>query len=156
MALSLWDDAKRQMNEEVQSWPYSFPTSEEFPNCDQRGVVRGRLLVQDRYLSKENLPGKAASVGLAAPGDAGSWQRENKRILPAMPPPSSPASIFADKGKLVDSQGSQAARCVDSACALSTATSLASFDSSFADKVCFLKLILSCRWHPVVIWTALS
>ncbi|KAK6773164.1 hypothetical protein RDI58_028402 [Solanum bulbocastanum] len=78
MALSLWDDAKRQMNEEVQSWPYSFPTSEEFPKCGQRGIVRGRLLVQDRYLSKENLPGKAASVGLAAPGDAGSWQRENK------------------------------------------------------------------------------
>ncbi|XP_027769376.1 probable rhamnogalacturonate lyase B isoform X2 [Solanum pennellii] len=78
MALSLWDDAKRQMNEEIESWPYSFPTSEEFPKCDQRGVVRGRLLVQDRYLSKENLPGKVASVGLAAPGDAGSWQRENK------------------------------------------------------------------------------
>ncbi|PHU01178.1 hypothetical protein BC332_30965 [Capsicum chinense] len=78
MALSLWDDAKRQMNEEVQSWPYSFPTSKEFPNCGQRCVVRGRMLVQDRYLSKENLPGKDAYVGLAAPGDAGSWQRENK------------------------------------------------------------------------------
>ncbi|KAM3289660.1 putative rhamnogalacturonate lyase B isoform X1 [Capsicum chacoense] len=78
MALSLWDDAKRQMNEEVQSWPYSFPTSNEFPNCGQRCVVRGRMLVQDRYLSKENLPGKDAYVGLAAPGDAGSWQRENK------------------------------------------------------------------------------
>lgn len=35
----------------------------------------------DRYLSKETLPGKAASVGLAAPGDAGSWQRENKVLF---------------------------------------------------------------------------
>ncbi|XP_019156536.1 PREDICTED: probable rhamnogalacturonate lyase B isoform X3 [Ipomoea nil] len=77
-ALSLWDDAKEQMEKEVQAWPYSFPASEEFPNCDQRGSVCGRLLVQDRYIDTENISANAAYVGLAPPGDAGSWQREHK------------------------------------------------------------------------------
>lgn len=77
-ALSLWDDAKERMEKEVQAWPYSFPASEEFPNCDQRGSVCGRLLVQDRYIDKENISANAAYVGLAPPGDAGSWQREHK------------------------------------------------------------------------------
>ncbi|XP_031123740.1 probable rhamnogalacturonate lyase B [Ipomoea triloba] len=77
-ALSLWDDAKERMEKEVQAWPYSFPASEDFPNCDQRGSVCGRLLVQDRYIDKENISANAAYVGLAPPGDAGSWQREHK------------------------------------------------------------------------------
>ncbi|CAK9177745.1 unnamed protein product [Ilex paraguariensis] len=77
-ALSLWDDAKEQMNKEVQSWPYSFPASEEFPRSDQRGTVWGRLLVQDRCISEEQIPAKGAYVGLAPPGDLGSWQRECK------------------------------------------------------------------------------
>jgi rhamnogalacturonan endolyase len=34
---------------EVQSWPYSFPASEDFPKSDQRGNVSGRLLVRDRW-----------------------------------------------------------------------------------------------------------
>nr|GME00330.1 probable rhamnogalacturonate lyase B [Ipomoea batatas] len=49
-AYSLWDDAKEQMKIEVQSWPYSFPASEDFPHADQRGAISGRLLVQDRYI----------------------------------------------------------------------------------------------------------
>nr|GME00329.1 probable rhamnogalacturonate lyase B isoform X1 [Ipomoea batatas] len=77
-ALSLWDDAKERMEKEVQAWPYSFPASEDFPNCDQRGSVCGRLLVQDRYINEENISANAAYVGLAPPGDAGSWQREHK------------------------------------------------------------------------------
>lgn len=39
------------MKNEVQSWPYSFPASEDFPQADQRGTISGRLLVQDRYIS---------------------------------------------------------------------------------------------------------
>ncbi|KAK2981047.1 hypothetical protein RJ640_005939 [Escallonia rubra] len=77
-ALSLWDDAKYQMNKEVKDWPYSFPASEDFQGSDERGSVRGRLLVQDRYINMNNLPSKDAYVGLAAPGDIGSWQRECK------------------------------------------------------------------------------
>ncbi|KAA8528384.1 hypothetical protein F0562_035739 [Nyssa sinensis] len=75
---TLWEDAKRQMMVEVQSWPYSFPASEDFPKSDQRGNVNGRLLVRDRYVSNEYISANGAFVGLAPPGDVGSWQRECK------------------------------------------------------------------------------
>ncbi|KAK3016085.1 hypothetical protein RJ639_005680 [Escallonia herrerae] len=65
------------MNKEVKDWPYSFPASEDFQGSE-RGSVRGRLLVQDMYIYMNNLPAKYAYVGLAAPGDIGSWQRECK------------------------------------------------------------------------------
>lgn len=76
--LMLWDDAKRQMLDEVKSWPYTFPASEDFPQSLQRGNVRGRLLVLDRYIDKDCIPANGAYVGLAPPGDVGSWQRECK------------------------------------------------------------------------------
>ncbi|KAL0352438.1 UNVERIFIED_CONTAM: hypothetical protein Scaly_1632500 [Sesamum calycinum] len=76
--LTLWDDAKRQMLVEVQSWPYSFPASEDFLSADQRGNVRGKLLVSDRYVNSDLIPANSAFVGLAPPGDVGSWQRECK------------------------------------------------------------------------------
>ncbi|XP_004287405.1 PREDICTED: probable rhamnogalacturonate lyase B isoform X1 [Fragaria vesca subsp. vesca] len=74
----LWEDAKRQMMAEVQSWPYSFPASEDFQKSNQRGNVSGRLLVLDRYVSEDITPANDAYVGLAPPGDVGSWQRECK------------------------------------------------------------------------------
>ncbi|XP_031118751.1 uncharacterized protein LOC116022259 [Ipomoea triloba] len=77
-ALTLWDDAKQQMLIEVQSWPYSFPASEDFPSADKRGNVSGRLLISDKYISDDLIPANGAYVGLAPPGDAGSWQRECK------------------------------------------------------------------------------
>ncbi|OIW14564.1 hypothetical protein TanjilG_14950 [Lupinus angustifolius] len=76
--LNLWQDAKLQMLVEVQSWPYSFPESEDFPKWDQRGNVSGRLLVRERYISDDYISAKGAYVGLASPGDIGSWQRESK------------------------------------------------------------------------------
>ncbi|XP_052190280.1 probable rhamnogalacturonate lyase B isoform X1 [Diospyros lotus] len=76
--LSLWEDAKNQMIIEVESWPYNFPASEDFPSSDQRGGVTGRLLVQDRYINDDYIPANGAYVGLAPPGDVGSWQRECK------------------------------------------------------------------------------
>ncbi|KAL2529677.1 Rhamnogalacturonate lyase family protein [Forsythia ovata] len=76
--LTLWDDAKRQMLVEVQSWPYSFPVSEDFQSSDQRGNVNGKLFVRDKYVSDDYIPGQGAYVGLAPPGEAGSWQRECK------------------------------------------------------------------------------
>ena len=36
------------MVNEIESWPYSFPASEDFPSSDQRGKVYGKLLVQDK------------------------------------------------------------------------------------------------------------
>ncbi|CAN6584240.1 unnamed protein product [Malus baccata var. baccata] len=74
----LWDDAKKQMMTEVQSWPYKFPASKDYPPPDQRGNVKGRIQILDRYVSKDRIPGNGAYVGLAPPGDAGSWQRDCK------------------------------------------------------------------------------
>ncbi|XP_042987173.1 rhamnogalacturonate lyase-like [Carya illinoinensis] len=76
--LQLWEEAKTQMMIEVQSWPYTFPVSEDFPKSDKRGNVRGRLLVRDSYISSDYISAIGAYVGLAPPGDAGSWQRECK------------------------------------------------------------------------------
>ncbi|KAJ6839044.1 putative rhamnogalacturonate lyase B isoform X1 [Iris pallida] len=74
----LWEDAKIQMQIEVDSWPYSFPLSEDYQTTEQRGSVSGRLLVHDRYIDDENIFADSAYVGLALPGESGSWQRECK------------------------------------------------------------------------------
>ncbi|KAI3460079.1 hypothetical protein Pfo_016742 [Paulownia fortunei] len=76
--LSLWEDAKEQVLEQVESWPYSFPASEDFPTSDQRGNVSGRLLVRDRCVSDDYIVANGAYIGLAPPGETGSWQREGK------------------------------------------------------------------------------
>ncbi|KAK1396212.1 hypothetical protein POM88_006075 [Heracleum sosnowskyi] len=70
--LALWNDAKTHMSIEVKSWPYDFPASEDFPSKDQRGNVRGRLLVHDMYMSETDLSANGAYVGLTPPGDVGS------------------------------------------------------------------------------------
>ncbi|KAF4352153.1 hypothetical protein F8388_012277 [Cannabis sativa] len=74
----LWEDAKQQMKVEVQKWPYDFAQSEDFPSSQQRGNLSGRLVIYDRYVSEERICANGAFVGLAAPGDVGSWQRESK------------------------------------------------------------------------------
>ncbi|KAL5777443.1 hypothetical protein ACOSP7_010369 [Xanthoceras sorbifolium] len=76
--LLLWEDAKQQMSIEVESWPYCFPASEDFPKSDQRGNVSGRLLVRDKYVSDDYISADGAYVGLAPQGAVGSWQRECK------------------------------------------------------------------------------
>ncbi|GLT70929.1 hypothetical protein SLA2020_429780 [Shorea laevis] len=74
----LWENAKEQMLIEVDSWPYNFTQSRDFPSADQRGTVAGQLLVRDQYISKRLIWGRSAYVGLATPGEVGSWQRESK------------------------------------------------------------------------------
>uniref|UniRef100_A0A804HSV4 rhamnogalacturonan endolyase n=1 Tax=Musa acuminata subsp. malaccensis TaxID=214687 RepID=A0A804HSV4_MUSAM len=74
----LWEDAKKQMQVEVGKWPYEFPASEDFHKSEKRGSVSGRLRVVDKYINKEYINGNSAFVGLASPGEAGSWQRESK------------------------------------------------------------------------------
>ncbi|WJX93513.1 rhamnogalacturonan endolyase [Trifolium repens] len=76
--LSLWTDAVQQSSKEVQSWPYDFIQSQDYFPPNQRGAVFGRLLVQDRYLKGGRFQCTNAYLGLALPGDAGSWQRESK------------------------------------------------------------------------------
>ncbi|KAL0440052.1 UNVERIFIED_CONTAM: hypothetical protein Slati_2488200 [Sesamum latifolium] len=56
----------------------SFPASEDFLSADERGNVSGKLLVSDRYVNSDLIPANSAFVGLAPPGDVGSWQRECK------------------------------------------------------------------------------
>ncbi|XP_057251848.1 probable rhamnogalacturonate lyase B [Beta vulgaris subsp. vulgaris] len=73
---ALWQEAKNQLQEELKSWPYEFPVSEDFPKANQRGSVVGKLLVKDG--SKPPVPANLGWVGLAQPGEAGSWQREMK------------------------------------------------------------------------------
>ncbi|PIN19713.1 Rhamnogalacturonan endolyase [Handroanthus impetiginosus] len=74
--LSLWEAAK--MLEESESWPYSFPASEDFPKADQRGTVQGRLLVRDRFISDDDMVANGGYIGLAPPAEIGTWQREGK------------------------------------------------------------------------------
>ncbi|KAI3884118.1 hypothetical protein MKW92_031969 [Papaver armeniacum] len=62
--LLLWEDAQKQMKIEVNSWPYSFPASKDFPSSNQRGTKSTSAI--------------SAYVGLARRGDAGSWQTECK------------------------------------------------------------------------------
>ncbi|KAM3283238.1 putative rhamnogalacturonate lyase B [Capsicum chacoense] len=76
--LTLWADAKEQMFIETENWPYTFPLSEDFARPDQRGFVSGRLLVRDSYVSESLIIANSAFVGLASPGEVGSWQLENK------------------------------------------------------------------------------
>ncbi|KAL3323492.1 hypothetical protein AABB24_037902 [Solanum stoloniferum] len=72
----LWDDAKRRMNQEVANWPYDFPVSEEYIKSNQRGIIRGQLLVNESTTTL--VPASNGYIGLAPRGDVGSWQRENK------------------------------------------------------------------------------
>lgn len=64
----------------MKKWPYDFPSSEDFPTAKQRGVIRGRLLVNDKYANTSSTAARSAYVGLAPPGDAGSWQDDSKVI----------------------------------------------------------------------------
>ncbi|KAL5822028.1 hypothetical protein ACOSQ3_023910 [Xanthoceras sorbifolium] len=76
--LALWEDAKNQMFIQVKSWPYNFIKSEDFPKHYQRGSVFGQLKVHDRYMNETLMGADSAYVGLAAPGDVGSFQIETK------------------------------------------------------------------------------
>ncbi|XAR73520.1 Rhamnogalacturonan endolyase [Bertholletia excelsa] len=75
---TLWNDAKRELFKETKLWPYSFPASKDFPKADQRGTVFGRLLLRDKYLKGILVKGSEAYVGLANPGEVGSFQTETK------------------------------------------------------------------------------
>ncbi|KAK9743470.1 hypothetical protein RND81_03G241500 [Saponaria officinalis] len=77
----LWEDAKQQMFTETESWPYSFPASEDFPASDQRGNLSGRLVINDSYSISDDddyAPADGAYVGLASPNESKSWQLESK------------------------------------------------------------------------------
>ncbi|MBA0770350.1 hypothetical protein Gotri_019000 [Gossypium trilobum] len=75
---TLWNDAKRQLSEEIESWPYNFTRSEDLPHAGDRGEVCGQLLVRDRCVDEELMQAQSAFVGLAVPGNVGSWQTEGK------------------------------------------------------------------------------
>ncbi|XP_028784020.1 uncharacterized protein LOC114740068 isoform X1 [Neltuma alba] len=75
---TLWDDAKNQMQKEVGSWPYDFPQSKDFIPSNQRGKVSGQLLIRWYPTGVTLFNVSNAYVGLALPGDEGSWQTESK------------------------------------------------------------------------------
>ncbi|GAB4847202.1 hypothetical protein Ancab_026212 [Ancistrocladus abbreviatus] len=72
----LWRLAKKQMIKERNSWPYDFPLSADYPKSNQRGLVQGQLLLNDRH--GKPISARSAWIGLAPPGEVGSWQREAK------------------------------------------------------------------------------
>ncbi|KDP29301.1 hypothetical protein JCGZ_19404 [Jatropha curcas] len=72
---ALWNDAKRQMSTEVESWPYNFTQSKDFSYSDKRGTASGQITIINEGNSKL---ANGAYVGLAAPGDVDSWQFETK------------------------------------------------------------------------------
>ncbi|XP_030548505.2 rhamnogalacturonate lyase-like [Rhodamnia argentea] len=74
----LWVDAKGQMLTETISWPYDFIHSEDYPSAAERGTVGGQLSVRDRYVKNSDMLADSAYVGLAAPGEVGSWQTNTK------------------------------------------------------------------------------
>ncbi|KAJ8765562.1 hypothetical protein K2173_014684 [Erythroxylum novogranatense] len=75
---TLWNDAKRQTSEEINKWPYDFVQSEEFLPSYKRGTVNGHLAIKDSD-AQNNFDGASyAYVGLASPGEAGSWQFDIK------------------------------------------------------------------------------
>jgi rhamnogalacturonan endolyase len=75
---ALWEDAKSQSQTEARKWPYNFLQSPDFPKADMRGSITGRLFVRDKFVSKEDMPAGMSYVGLALPGEPGSWATEGK------------------------------------------------------------------------------
>ncbi|KAH7414753.1 hypothetical protein KP509_14G009000 [Ceratopteris richardii] len=78
LEVDLWEDAKRQNIAETQAWPYHWPSSNEYLKDEERGTIKGRLQVEDRFAYKTVFPAAGAKLGLAAPGEAGSWQLDSK------------------------------------------------------------------------------
>lgn len=74
----LWSDANRQAQAEINSWPYAFLASKDFQKQEERGSISGRFVIHDKFNSKGQIIGDGAFVGLAAPGEPGSWQTESK------------------------------------------------------------------------------
>eukprot|EP00252_Welwitschia_mirabilis_P026686 TRINITY_DN8830_c0_g1_i1.p1 TRINITY_DN8830_c0_g1~~TRINITY_DN8830_c0_g1_i1.p1 ORF type:complete len:644 (+),score=75.58 TRINITY_DN8830_c0_g1_i1:259-2190(+) len=74
----LWEDAKLQMVREIQAWPYEWPEAPSYQKQSERGCIFGQLLVHDRFAVQEMRPACYAFLGLAAPGEKGSWQKESK------------------------------------------------------------------------------
>ncbi|KAJ8769308.1 hypothetical protein K2173_002512 [Erythroxylum novogranatense] len=75
---TFWDDAKSQTSREIATWPYDFVQSEDFPPAHKRGEVFGTLTIKDSDEPDHSVGASFAYVGLARPGDAGSWQYDTK------------------------------------------------------------------------------
>ncbi|KAI3926778.1 hypothetical protein MKW92_014140 [Papaver armeniacum] len=71
---ALYDDAEKQLQQETKNWPYNFLGS---PTTRKR--IK-EVQFKENYLeiNKVDVPAKDAYVGLALPGEVGSWQRECK------------------------------------------------------------------------------
>ncbi|PHT84388.1 hypothetical protein T459_12831 [Capsicum annuum] len=56
--LTLWEDAKEQMQIQVQSWPYSFPCSEDFPSSSQHAGSWQRECKDYQFWTRADEEGK--------------------------------------------------------------------------------------------------
>ncbi len=76
---AIFQDALAQAAKESQSWPYAWVRGVDYPLASQRGVVRGRLIVDDPLAPTPTTETKNLLVGLAYPdaasGSSGSGGR---------------------------------------------------------------------------------
>ncbi|CAN0913215.1 Rhamnogalacturonate lyase [Linum grandiflorum] len=70
---ALWQNAKSQLEKEIQMWPYSFVQHADYVPAAKRAAVSGQLLVDDKYLSPTPKEASKALVGLCAPGNRDDW-----------------------------------------------------------------------------------
>ncbi|MDF9827029.1 autotransporter-associated beta strand protein [Ereboglobus sp. PH5-10] len=105
---TLWADAKAQVQAEIAAWPYAWLATAEYPAKNQRGDVKGKIIIVDSLK-----PALAADtntwIGLSQPDEGGNWQFESKRyqtwvhpdengnfIIPAIRPGNYTLSVFTD------------------------------------------------------------
>eukprot|EP00897_Mesotaenium_endlicherianum_P007658 jgi/Mesen1/6920/ME000356S06115 len=72
---NLWQDAQITAIKEYYKWPYSWAYRSNFDYLIgvQRGTIRGRLKVSDPYVDLSTVDLRQAWIGLADPGQRGSW-----------------------------------------------------------------------------------
>jgi len=71
----MWRDALAQADREASKWPYSWVAGVDYPHADERGTVRGQLVLKDPQAPGAKLP--HLLVGLAhAPYEAPDSRRE--------------------------------------------------------------------------------
>ncbi len=73
-ATALWQDALRQAKRETAKWPYSWVNGVDYPHEDQRGTVRGQIVLDDPLAPKTGSSRmRHLMVGLEHPDNGVSW-----------------------------------------------------------------------------------
>jgi rhamnogalacturonan endolyase len=82
-ATALWQDALAQAKKERALWPYDWVNGVDYPHKEQRGNVRGQLVLNDPPAATTNLP--HLTVGLAHPDYPGGSPRAGNNGIVTWP-----------------------------------------------------------------------